>query len=234
MCWKKNALVAVVLVVVLLVAVCVLYILPERKVELQEYVWNGHLHTDKEQQVLLWTMMRSGSQMTQHLLMALPCSFVTEEPLRLIRWKGFKYLIQLMKDLLQCRFSHHPDYFSVWVNGPHVNEMKVKSRCFEMSPLCNNTAFVEAMCRTACVRLLRVVSIEMGAADFLLQDPAFNVRVIHLVRDPRGMINSRRILQLGRHKDVFMDDETNVTAICDRYRRDLSAARFFKHRYPDR
>lgn len=234
MCCKKNAVFAIVLAVLLLAAVCVLNIVPKGKMELQKYVWNGKLDTKKEQQVLLWTMLRSGSRMTQELLTALPCSFLTEEPLRFYRWKGMKYMIQLMKDLFQCRFSHQPEYFSHWVNGPNMNEIKVKSKCFMMPLLCNNTDFVDAMCRTACVRLLRVASMEMGVADFILQDPAFNVRVVHLVRDPRAMISSRRKLQLEYREDVFIDDESNVTVICDRYRRDLSAARFFKYRYPSR
>lgn len=234
MCWKNNGVVCSVLVVLLLAIVSVLYILPKGKVELQEYIWNGKPHIEKKQQVLLWTMMRSGSRMTQELLLSLPCSFLTEEPFRFLRWKGNKYLIQLMKDLFQCRFSRHPKYFSQWVNGPQVNEEKIKSKCVEMPRLCNNTAFVEAMCQAACVRLLRIVSVEMGMADFILQDPAFNVRVVHLVRDPRAMVDSRDRLELMFRESPFLDDEINITAICDRYRRDLSAARFFKHRYPNR
>lgn len=222
---------------VLLTILFVMYFLTQRKVKLKEnsYMWSGHPDTERQQQVLLWTMMRSGSQMTQALLMALPCFFVSEEPLRGYRGKGRDFFVSLLKDILQCRFFKHPDYFNQWIYGYHTNEAEVKARCLEMPSLCNNTAFIDAMCRAACVRLLRVVSIEMGLADVLLQDPNLDVRIIHLVRDPRALLDSRDRLQtLYSLERLFYDDEINVTSICDRYRRDLSAAQDFTHFYPNR
>lgn len=222
---------------VFLTILCVLYFPTRHTVNLKaySYMWSGHPDTERVQQVLLWTMMRSGSQMTQDVLRALPCSFLVEEPLREYRGKGRDFLMSLLKDILQCRFLKHPDYFSKWMYGIHLNEEEVRTRCLEMPSLCNNTAFVDAVCRAACVHLIRVVSIDMGVADILLQDPKLDVKIIHLVRDPRAVLDSRSRLQtLSSPERVFHDDEMNVTNICDRYRRDLSAAQDFTHFHPKR
>lgn len=192
--------------------------------------------------VVLWTMMRSGSQMTQHLLTALPCSFLTEEPLRELEKQDFNASVSLLQDVLACRVSAHPDYLKSWMNGSHGNDMRVKTLCQAFPRLCWDGNLVDALCRASCLRLVRVVAEGLALALSFLQDLAFSSQIVHLVRDPRGMLSSRRDLQERRpygfsesfNVIFFRNDEMDVSVLCQRYRHDLAVATHLNHHYPDR
>ena len=193
--------------------------------------------------VLLWTMMRSGSRMVQDLLTAQPCSFPVEEPLRrYIRKKDFNASISVLQDLLDCRFTARSDNLTEWVNGSYAINPPVWRLCQAFHRLCWHETFIEVLCRTSCLRLVRVVAQGLALALSFLQDRASNSHIVHLVRDPRGMISSRRDLQHGplvmfhenKKVDHFHNDEMDVGVMCQRYRHDLAVARHLAHHYPGR
>ncbi|XP_063889673.1 carbohydrate sulfotransferase 4-like isoform X2 [Scylla paramamosain] len=192
--------------------------------------------------VLLWTMMRSGSQMSQHLLTAPPCSFPTEEPLRHLEKQDLNASITLLQDLLACRISAHPDYLKRWMNGSHGNDPRVKILCQAFPRLCWDGKLVDALCRASCLRLVRVVAEGLALALSFLQDSASNNHIVHLVRDPRGMLSSRRDLQKGRpngffaisNLTYFRNEEMDVSVLCQRYRHDLTVATHLARHHPDR
>lgn len=192
--------------------------------------------------VLLWTMMRSGSRLTQHLLAAQPCSFLTEEPLRDRVAEGLSASLGVLQDLLTCRISARPDSVTHWINGTHLNDVRVREVCGEYPTLCWDGALLDAVCRASCLRLVRVVAQGLSLAMALLQDDGSNVHVVHLVRDPRGMISSRRDLQDGRFEKFyaggngtfFHEEEMDVAILCQRYRHDLAVAMLLARHNPGR
>ncbi|XP_063889660.1 carbohydrate sulfotransferase 4-like [Scylla paramamosain] len=193
--------------------------------------------------VLLWTMMRSGSRMVQDLLTAQPCSFPAEEPLRrYVRKHDFNASVSVLQDLLGCRFSSRSDNLTEWVNKSYVSNTHVRKLCQAFPRLCWDGMLVDTLCRASCLRLVRVVAEGLALAFSFLQDSASNNHIVHLVRDPRGMLSSREKLQHGRyvmfyqHKktDFFRNEEMDVSVLCQRYRHDLAVATHLARHHPDR
>lgn len=191
---------------------------------------------------LLWTMMRSGSRLTQELLTAQPCSFSTEEPLRGRLAEGLNASIGVLQDLLACRISERPDLATQWINGSHVNLGRVRAMCRDYPKLCWDGVLLNAMCSVSCFRLVRVVAQGLSVAMALLQDHGSHAHVVHLVRDPRGMISSRRKLMDGQYifvmnnkkEEFFHAEELSVAILCQRYRHDLAVATHLVRNNPDR
>lgn len=191
---------------------------------------------------LLWTMMRSGSRLTQYLLSGHPCTFTTEEPLRFHPAEGLNASLRVLQNFLSCTISAHPDLVTEWINGSHLNDERVREACDAYPTLCWDGALLESMCTASCFRLVRVVSQGLVVALTLLQDHGFNTHVVHLVRDPRGMISSRRDLQEGRFEHYYIDgtgkfftqEEMDVAILCQRYRHDLAVATHLSRNNPDR
>lgn len=89
--------------------------------------------------------------------------------------------------------------------------------------------------------MVKVVAEDLGVARVLLQDSPHlqDVRVVHLVRDPRGLLSSRfkTTGDFGPHivlGEGMLQTETDVGRVCARYRSDLEAARSLVTEYPDR
>lgn len=193
----------------------------------------------QKRRVLLWTQKRSGSQFTMHLLSALPSSFVMEEPLNDYNPGGdVTNITNFLRDILNCRFSLRLQYYEKWIGRTKQTINEINSICNSEPSLCTDPLFPEALCEASRVNVVKVVEEELGTADYLLQDPHLDVRIVHLVRDPRALITSR----LKTHKDFWpwvlgpgmYEADTNSTSVCSRYRQDLDAARSFIHRFPHR
>nr|XP_045602510.1 carbohydrate sulfotransferase 1-like [Procambarus clarkii] len=157
------------------------------------------------------------------------------EPLRRHAAEGSS----LLSDILRCRFSQRMNYFREWVTGPQANDLRVKAICEVYPSLCEDPAYTEAVCRAACANVVKVATAELGVATPLLQDPSLQVKVIHLVRDPRALLASRYEVELGKiiskvDGTFFTPEDKNATTVCRRYRQDLAAARSLRRQYPHR
>lgn len=191
---------------------------------------------------LLWTMMRSGSRLTQKLLDAESCSFVTEEPLRSLLPMGLNASLSVLQDLLSCRLVARPDLTKYYLNGSHPRDHRVSTSCADYPKLCWDGVLVETVCQVSCFRLVRVVAQALSVANVFLQDYSSNTHVIHLVRDPRAMISSRLELVNGKYifvtngkKTEFLQaEEMSLPLLCQRYRHDLVMATHMAHNNPDR
>lgn len=191
---------------------------------------------------LLWTMMRSGSRLTQKLLDAESCSFVTEEPLRSLLPEGLNASLSILQDLLSCRMVERPDLTSHFINGSHPVDHRVRTSCSDYPKLCWDGVLAEAVCRVSCFRLVRVVAQGLSVANALLQDYGSNAHVVHLVRDPRAMFSSRQDLVNSRYimfahgkKEEFMHAvDMRLPILCQRYRHDLVMATHLALNSPDR
>lgn len=135
-----------------------------------------------------------------------------------------------LRDILLCRFSRHLKYFQDYLTW-HYQDLKVRYLCEFDPKLCSSPLTHEAFCRAVRVVVVRVVALALTAAIPLMEDAALEVRVVHLVRDPRAAIASRRSLPAGVH---LYEEESNVTSVCARYREDLAAAATLRRFYPKR
>lgn len=84
-----------------------------------------------------------------------------------------------------------------------------------------STRLMERRCGASFSRVVKVVRPSLTSVLTLLHDPQLgpHVRVVHLVRDPRGVVNS----QLN-NSDIWPAVRRRPTAICGRLTRDLAVA----------
>lgn len=185
-----------------------------------------------QRHVLLWTQVRSGSTFTGSILTTGLSAFYSEEPIRAHNAtlpKGVNASALLLKDILHCRFAHRPEYFKEHIRM-HPQDLRIRSLCELDKKFCFSPATFETFCRASRVGVVRVVSAVLRVAVPLLEDDSLDVRVIHLVRDPRAAIASRR----GFPPGYFYEEETNAAPACERYRQDLDAVPTLLRRFPDR
>lgn len=184
-------------------------------------------------QVLLWTQIRSGSSFTGRVLTVGTKTFYSEEPIRVYDHtlgRDIGAAVAFLKDILLCRFSRHLKYFKEYLTW-HYQDLKVKYLCQFEPRLCSSPFIYEAFCRAAPVVIVRVVALALTASIPLLEDDEMELKVVHLVRDPRGTLASRRNLPSFAH---VYEEESNVTAVCARYREDLVAAATLRQFFPKR
>ncbi|XP_071526341.1 carbohydrate sulfotransferase 6-like [Panulirus ornatus] len=203
-----------------------------------ETVFGGRQQAHARRHVLLWTQMRSGSRLTMHLLTSTLFSVFTEEPLKGREQEGVNASVSFLKDISMCRFAQRPDFYRSWIYGKQNEDNEIRELCSEEATLCSNPAMMEALCQVASVNLIRVVAVDLSFATPLLQDPSLTGRVIHLVRDPRALLTSRSKGQGDFGTWVLAKGilrlEKNPALVCDRYRRDLTAARSHLRQFPQR
>lgn len=194
---------------------------------------DGTRHRRAHSQVLLWTQIRSGSSFTGRVLSLGTRTFYSEEPIRVHNHalgRDVGAAAAFLKDILLCRFSRHLEYFKDYITW-HFQDLKVKYLCEFEPRLCSSPFTYEAFCRAAPVVVVRVVALALRAFIPLLEDDELDPKVVHLVRDPRGALSSRRSLPSYAH---LYEEESNVSAVCERYREDLAAAATLRQRFPER
>ena len=165
--------------------------------------------------------MRSGSSFLGELFNMNDDFTYFFEPLRDVRkiiYKAndsiilMKYLQVLLRNILKCDFKNMPIH---WWHPPMESNIKSRPACdcslseaFHNSSLCtynerkreyvpirfveNNVTVLEDLCRSrkhVALKSIRVADIYY--LRNLVEDSRMNVKIIHLVRDPRGAYNSR-------------------------------------------
>ncbi|KAK3109015.1 hypothetical protein FSP39_021188 [Pinctada imbricata] len=201
--------------------------------------------------VLLLAYLRSGSSFTADIIQQAPNTFFVFEPLMNILQRvqiktepsctntdlfseecretsTNSFILDQMSGLFNCNFTEpflqpeHP--------GGSINQMFL-SKCLRIHKRRPNTCYrqLKQMCLKSSVRLVKTIRISVNLTkQLLIQIP--NLKIVHLLRDPRAMIGSR--------KDGDFMSETNkylITPedICPRYERDLVAAMDIKRIWPD-
>ncbi|XP_047209000.1 carbohydrate sulfotransferase 6-like [Girardinichthys multiradiatus] len=165
--------------------------------------------------ILLLSSWRSGSSFLGQILSQHPSVFYLSEPAWHVWTKGWKSGKQahriavrdLLRDIYKCDFSVLGSYFS---EKPTVSSlfMWTHSRALCSPPACPLTATNDTQCRQACgvqglkqmeetcrayshLAIKEVRFFELESLYPLLQDPDLDLRIIHLVRDPRAVMKSR-------------------------------------------
>lgn len=185
--------------------------------------------------VVLLTQMRSGSSFTGVLLTAAETTFYSEEPVRdFLHFspsspEDVAAAVQLLRDVLRCRFVARPDYYKKRLMLSHYHDADTLSLCSFSEELCMAPLTTQTMCLAAHVRLARVVLLDLESAAPVFQDSDLDTHAIHLVRDPRGVLSSR-----GKLSKYFAGDDLNASSLCDRYRKDLRGAAAVKASAPHR
>ncbi|XP_047738978.1 carbohydrate sulfotransferase 3-like [Hyalella azteca] len=95
-------------------------------------------------------------------------------------------------------------------------------------PLCAEKELHSFICKRSKNHLLKVVTLKLSVAlDIMKNNPNLDIRIVHLVRDPRGILASSKVIVLEDflHKAEFF---------CSRTRSDLETADILRTHYPDK
>ncbi|XP_047488001.1 carbohydrate sulfotransferase 1-like [Penaeus chinensis] len=180
-------------------------------------IYNGYYNTqEKVKKVLLVTYQRSGSSFVGELLTSGGGAMYVYEPLFL--WRALlgpgadvgveERAARALGDLLDCK----PEVVRAWRRRPY--------QYFRRKP-----EGVRDWCVDADLRLLKTIR---ARASFVLpwMRSRSDIKVVHLVRDPRGILNS-----VKRGGNLWSENNRNAALQCANIERDLQLQELGPHRY---
>lgn len=111
---------------------------------------------------------------------------------------------------------------------PHNHNPKVWVHCERQRHLCADWEFLSKTCNSVSIQLMKAVRFRLSLAESLLSDDALNLRVLFLVRDPRGSLLSRRNLTwCQKSPDCF-----DTSRVCADMVADFKAGAKLRDKYP--
>ncbi|XP_015915886.1 carbohydrate sulfotransferase 1-like isoform X2 [Parasteatoda tepidariorum] len=195
--------------------------------------------------VLLLSYPRSGSSFLGDLLQSYSGAFYHFEPLHyfgnVVAHNQLDSARKLMHDLFTCDYSDwgsFPEW--AWFNSDYLTFRRNK-RYWQMCThkdssrmLCYNVCYLAVACRNSPVQIIKTIRMAASEAGKLLQEyKDLNLKIVHLVRDPRGTMNSRQ------HKDIAAwcgkyKACASPQTFCELVNDDLKHACELQKRFPDR
>ncbi|CAL4086894.1 unnamed protein product [Meganyctiphanes norvegica] len=151
--------------------------------------------------LLLSSLGRSGSSFLGELLAQQKNAFYLFEPeLYLHRWTNegvnTNNSINIIRKMFACQFESD---FIHWLHSRGFNlcvkSEKIKSIC-KGDKFCISSPLLAKVCQSESVNIIKVIKMRLSWTTELLMDPNLNLKVIHLIRDPRASINSMSKTQM--------------------------------------
>ena len=195
--------------------------------------------------ILIVTNRRSGSSFLGQFFNQNPQTFFQFEPLKLTEWKKEFYpdMADYLHHLMKCEFDKMP-YLLEFFNYESLH--RASSKLMIEPPLCNasfKSPFSPSMVKKKCqplkliplmqacrnkqshaAKLIRLYN--LSSLEPLAFDPEINLKIIHLVRDPRGTYLSRSKLK-GTNISLKLGAslDSNISYLCRRINRNLEFIR---------
>ncbi|OWF40162.1 uncharacterized protein LOC110464142 [Mizuhopecten yessoensis] len=210
--------------------------------------------------VLLLTYLRSGSTLTADIIQQVPGVFYTYEPLKpylqsrtVKRPEDIGYFTMngicsisnsscrpprqtseqtqmIVADIVRfysCDLTHFNRAFMWSHYGKAVAQyhmcVKTSAKLKTRKEICLKQCFEST-------KSIKTIRLSMDIVETLLQKVT-NLKVVHLLRDPRGMIYSRK---RGGFVKPWMNLTTVARSVCERFERDIEVAMKLKQKYPGR
>ncbi|KAK4318883.1 hypothetical protein Pmani_010147 [Petrolisthes manimaculis] len=191
--------------------------------------------------VIIATTWRSGSTFLEELLSSHPATYNHYEPLlyhgiRQVREEDdATQALQLINDLLSCRYAGHDKYIQ---KAKEVKELFSRNKLVWKScsnddlgsALCFNENFLSSACHLYPWATMKLVRLRLRILRPVLLNDSMNVRIIFLVRDPRGVTNSRNTTVTWCHNP----DCNDPSILCSDMMDDLEASRDLEKEFPGR
>ncbi|OXA61882.1 Carbohydrate sulfotransferase 3 [Folsomia candida] len=191
---------------------------------------------------LIFATWGSGSDFVGEAVASHPLTFYHNEPLI---HKGVVQIGPLsldeadnatgtIKALLNCEYSQVGDLVSFFMENQkvHNKNFRLWKYCQKTRQLCMDAGFLSEMCSLFPYQAVNLVRLRLKLSETFLVDEQLDVRVLHLVRDPRAVIHSR------------INDESNLRCsesvachdpakLCSDMVDDFYAAEELREKYPD-
>lgn len=197
---------------------------------------------DAPLRVLLVTTWRSGSTFLGQVLADHPAVFHHYEPLSYLGVKQVRsgkeafQSQQLLHRLLDCQYTGIDQYLDYSRKNPEdmIGHNKVVWNACKDGPnrnACFNKTLLHDSCNMFPIQLVKTVRMRLNLTQLFLNDEKMNVKVVHLVRDPRAIMSSR-------YSSVsWCSDSTDCSSpevMCSDMQGDLKVATALKQLYPER
>lgn len=191
-------------------------------------------------EVLIVTYFRGGTTFFGDLLNEYPGTFYHFEPLHSVTQNDqvqssdeILKSMNILRNLFRCDYENLSEYVD-YVREPDHRFLFEHNRrlwfaCQFHSALCYNRNFLTSICSMHPIRVTKLVRLRLAQAKQLLVEVP-NLKVIYLVRDPRGLYSSRRDLAWCNLTRSCIEP----TFFCEDMRRDIAVAAELKRTMPDR
>lgn len=151
----------------------------------------------KAQHNLVVASWRTGSTLTGDILKSYPRSFYHYEPFLFEQQELEKinttFATDVLKKLFLCNFSSLESLlaFNNKQQWPWSFNIQLWPFCKAFDKFCKNPKFLSSVCKVFPVQIIKTVRVSLNQVGPLLDDSELNLKLILLIRDPRGIINSR-------------------------------------------
>lgn len=186
---------------------------------------------------LIVTTWRSGSTFMGDILLSHPGTFYHYEPLLDFGIKQIRHgeeaaqAVRNLRHLLNCEYGEMEHYLRYGPSHPWLfsHNKFLWGRCKTSSDLCWKPEFLSPFCSLFPFQSLKTVRLRLNLTEELLEDKKLGVRLLYLVRDPRGTLQSRRHREWCPGKKDCDDPET----LCEDLIRDYITATVFRRKFPE-
>ncbi|KAK4302100.1 hypothetical protein Pmani_025787 [Petrolisthes manimaculis] len=185
---------------------------------------------------LIITTWRSGSTFLGDVLFSHPGTFYHYEPLldfgihQVRNGDNATQAIFNIHHLLKCNYSDMEHYLNYGPKHPWLfnHNSRLWSYCTSFPDICYQPEFLSPFCRLFPFQSLKAVRLRLHLTTELLKDKTLDVRVLLLVRDPRGTIQSRH------HREWCPDnpDCNDPVRLCQDLVDDYKAAIILRTQFP--
>lgn len=181
---------------------------------------------------------RSGSTFLGDVINALPGNYYHYEPLLdygIAQIRGPPHAetaLNVLKNLLNCDYTDLTRYLEFGMTHSYLftHNKRLWSQCEAYPDYCWQPDFLNEFCKLFPFQSMKSVRLRLRLAEELLEDESLNVKVILLVRDPRGTLQSRK----HREWCPGEPDCDQPSYLCSDMVSDYSAAIRLKKLYPSK
>ena len=192
--------------------------------------------------IMVVTTWRSGSTFLGDLLNHYKGVFYYYEPLL---YYEMSYLnnknppqseIEFIESLLKCRYDKDNIGYFHHISSDllSLHNFRLRNSCHHLLPqekMCLFPEYLNKVCPLYPIKLMKTVRLDLRETETLIKDPSLNLKILFLVRDPRGTYNSRSDTEISR----WCEDRkqcVNLELGCEQMMDNINAAFDLETRYP--
>uniref|UniRef100_T1J639 Sulfotransferase domain-containing protein n=1 Tax=Strigamia maritima TaxID=126957 RepID=T1J639_STRMM len=191
----------------------------------------------KKKQIMILAYWRSGSTFVSEIINHYPGTFYHYEPLQpvvgptLVNKTMEHIAVKLLSDLFNCSYTREN---LKWINLDKYRfffqyNTRLRTSCHISPKLCFDAKFISAMCNQFPFQVIKVTRLTLEPTMQLL-DQYPELKIIFLIRDPRGIMSSRMKLDWCRASRSCIDPEI----LCSSMRQSIASLKVMNIKYPNR